>query len=145
MESLTAIIGTVVLLACMLAGCAALTTGNVGKEEYESNCATCHGVGGKGDGPQALTLPIKPTDLTMLAKNNGGVFPAQRVNEIIDGRAAVAAHGSRTMPIWGVEFQVNARNLPEEASEEFFGSRDARVRAKVKALVDYLSKLQDMK
>jgi hypothetical protein len=145
MKSLAVVIGTAVWLVCMLAGCAALTTSNVGKEEFESNCATCHGVSGKGDGPQALTLSIKPADLTMLAKNNGGVFPTQRVNDIIDGRAEVAAHGSRTMPIWGVEFQVDAPNLPEAPSEEFFGSRDARVRAKVKALVDYLSKLQDMK
>lgn len=30
----------------------------------KGNCASCHGTGGKGDGPQGAALDPKPTDLT---------------------------------------------------------------------------------
>ncbi len=145
MKALTATIGIAAWLSFMLAGCATLTTGNVGKQEYDSKCSACHGVSGKGDGPQALALPIKPADLTMLAKNNGGVFPVARVNEIVDGRWEVAAHGPRLMPVWGEEFLVNETDRPQDVSAETFANREARVNARVKALVDYLARLQDMK
>ena len=129
----------------MLAGCADLATKDVGKEEFETKCVICHGVSGKGDGPQALTLAKKPADLTMLAKNNGGVFPASRVHEIIDGRLEVAAHGPRLMPVWGDEFLILERTRPEDVSEETFLQREDRVNGRIKALVDYLARLQDMK
>jgi putative copper export protein/mono/diheme cytochrome c family protein len=31
---------------------------------YAANCTMCHGTGGRGDGPLASTLPIRPADLT---------------------------------------------------------------------------------
>lgn len=87
----------------------------------------------------------KPADLTMLAKRNGGVFPAQRAYEIIDGRQEVAAHGPRTMPIWGKEYQATVPDLPQEVPAGTFDFRATTVRAKIHALVDYLFRLQDMK
>jgi mono/diheme cytochrome c family protein len=45
------------------------------KKTIETNCATCHGAGGKGDGPAAATLPPpKPADWTSakLAKETDG-------------------------------------------------------------------------
>lgn len=85
-------------LALALAANGALAGPDVdfGKVEYESSCASCHGLLGKGDGPLARALVSQPSDLTTLTKRNGGVFPAQRVHEIIDGRAEVEAHGPRT-------------------------------------------------
>lgn len=35
-----------------------------GKEKYQQLCAACHGVSGKGDGPGAAALPVKPRDHT---------------------------------------------------------------------------------
>ena len=36
-----------------------------GKTLYETNCASCHGTGGKGDGPVGAALPEpKPRDFT---------------------------------------------------------------------------------
>lgn len=145
MRSLTATIGIAVWLSYMLAGCAELATTDLGKEEFESKCATCHGLSGKGDGPQAPILLTKPADLTVLAKSNGGVFPTQRVYEIIDGRREVAAHGPRTMPVWGRQFQVDVPDVPQGVPAGTFGFRETTVHDKIQALIDYLVRLQDMK
>ena len=75
-----------------------------GSEMYKTWCATCHGEAGKGDGPTASELKMRPADLTQLAKKNGGKFPTEKVRNYIDGTARVAAHGSREMPIWGTFF-----------------------------------------
>lgn len=143
MKSLIVAIGFVVGTASILAGCAVFTNSDVGKEEYQSNCAACHGTSGKGDGPQADMLATRPADLTMLAKKNGGEFPESRVFEMIDGRLAVAAHGSREMPVWGDEFQLEETRVPQDdASAQAFSEREARVNARIKALVDFLKGLQ---
>ncbi len=76
-----------------------------GAEEYRIACLSCHGVGGKGDGPLAGHLKKAPPDLTQLAKNNNGHFPFLRVIHIIDGRWEVALHGARDMPVWGKRFR----------------------------------------
>jgi mono/diheme cytochrome c family protein len=75
-----------------------------GVDIYRAHCAACHGADGKGDGPVAPALSIKLPDLTTIAQRNGGVFPAERVKKIIAGDEAMAAHGSREMPVWGPIF-----------------------------------------
>src|SRR5438046_2566647 len=35
-----------------------------GKELYQQECLICHGPAGKGDGPKADTLMVRPDDLT---------------------------------------------------------------------------------
>ena len=75
---------------------------DVGKAEYLSSCAVCHGTDAKGKGSLAGQLKAAPADLTQLAKKNGGVFPLNAVYEKIDGRQDVKAHGPRDMPIWGL-------------------------------------------
>ena len=47
-----------------------------GESEFRHYCSPCHGLRGTGNGPVAQTLKKKPADLTSLAKNDGGVFPA---------------------------------------------------------------------
>ena len=36
-----------------------------GRDSFEFYCASCHGTGGKGDGPIASALKVPPTDLTV--------------------------------------------------------------------------------
>ena len=71
----------------------------MGKRSYEDRCAVCHGLGGLGDGPMAGNLSPTPSNLTVLAKNNGGEYPFARVYEVIDGRTTSPGHGTRQMPI----------------------------------------------
>jgi mono/diheme cytochrome c family protein len=52
----------------------------------------------------APTLKASVPDLTVVAKNHGGQFPANLVRRIIAGDEASASHGSRDMPIWGPIF-----------------------------------------
>jgi len=109
-----------------------------GKREYMSNCAVCHGTSGKGDGYYEGLLKQKPNDLTILAKANGGVFPAQRIYEVIDGRRAVAAHGPRDMPIWGADYY--AQGAPFDSMG--FYDPETYVRVRIVALSDYLARIQ---
>jgi mono/diheme cytochrome c family protein len=76
-----------------------------GKERFNQYCAVCHGSSAKGDGPFAPLMTTKPTDLTMLAKNNNGEFPFGKVYETIDGRSMLTAHGTTDMPMWGQELK----------------------------------------
>jgi mono/diheme cytochrome c family protein len=100
---------------------------------YMNNCANCHGVHGEGDGIVAPALPLVLKDLRYLSARNDGEFPREYVTEIIDGRAFRAAHGPEGMPVWGSVF---AR------AEGFDEAADARVKAKVDAVVEFLEALQ---
>ena len=82
-----------------------------------------------------------PTDLTVLSKNNGGVFPFDRVYAVIDGRQVVKGHGERDMPIWGNDYQTEKA----EAAEHFFDvpyDMNMYVRVRILALIDYLNRIQ---
>ena len=104
-----------------------------GSALYAANCANCHGTYGEGDGIVTPALSVALQDLRYLADRNGGEYPADFIREIVDGRAMRAAHGPEGMPIWGAEF---ARG------EGFDEAADARVAAKIDALVDFLSSIQ---
>jgi mono/diheme cytochrome c family protein len=76
-----------------------------GPDLYRAHCAACHGPEGKGNGPVGAALKTKPADLTMLAKNNGGKFPTQRIQKFISGDdPSLLSHGTREMPVWGPIF-----------------------------------------
>ena len=75
-----------------------------GPDLFRAHCAPCHGLDGKGNGPIAAALKTKPANLTVLAKNNGGKFPSERVSRTIIGDEVALSHGSREMPIWGPIF-----------------------------------------
>jgi mono/diheme cytochrome c family protein len=111
------------------AGQTASTATVSGSELFYNNCAACHGVGGKGDGPMGQVLTIRPADLTILAKKTGGKFPATQIYQMIDGRnPAVRGHGGPDMPVWGEVFAAKGNA--------------ASVKDRVNALVKHIETLQ---
>jgi mono/diheme cytochrome c family protein len=132
----TAIAAMLALSGICSATLAADKTG-VGKLEYQSNCASCHGNDGKG-GAYVDFLKVTPPDLSQLSKKNGGVFPLERVYNVIDGRQEVKAHGPRDMPIWGRDYQIKAGEYYVDIGYD----PEAYVRGRILALIDYLNRLQ---
>jgi hypothetical protein len=108
-----------------------------GITEYEVACMACHGPKGRGNGPLAGKLSKAPADLTQIAKSNGGKFPTARIAEIIDGRAIVAAHGIRDMPVWGERYRA-ATDESETPSLV-----DERALSQIRSLVRYLETIQE--
>jgi mono/diheme cytochrome c family protein len=117
-----------------------LTAGSVdvGKHEYDTHCAKCHGLSGKGDGPyvQFLRAGTALPNLTEISKRNGGVYPFLRVYWTIDGTVRVREHGSQDMPIWGQVYKFESRNLDPLYDAELFA------RTKIFALTEYVWRLQ---
>ena len=109
-----------------------------GKREYDRQCAVCHGKLGKGDGPYAGIVDTRIADLTTLSKSNNGVFPFQRVYEVIDGRRVVKAHGPSDMPIWGDRYRVAAADYHVDVPYD----EEAFVRTRILALSEYINRLQ---
>jgi hypothetical protein len=141
-------IAVVTALALFAASSASAEEETIGADEYRISCLSCHGVGGRGNGPLAQFLTVKPTDLTMLSKNNGGqypnlkagAFPFQRVYQIIDGRAGVAVHGDRAMPVWGNRYLMDQPMTQQQGP--FAGTYEKVVRGRILELVYYLQSIQ---
>lgn len=110
----------------------------LGQREYEGHCAVCHGLTGKGDGTYAGIIGHKMPDLTVLAKNNNGVFPVDRVFATIVGGAPPKAHGTQVMPIWGQRYRIEAAAQFREVRYD----EQAYVSVRVNAVIDHLLKLQ---
>lgn len=102
-----------------------------GKGQYRTHCAQCHGMDAKGDGPVAPALKTPPADLTMLAKNNGGVFPEDKVLSTIKASSPIQAHASVAMSM---------RSSSESGTGAQFTG--AEIQQKVKLIADYLKGLQ---
>ena len=96
---------------------------------FDRYCATCHGARATGDGPLAAMLRKPPANLTLLARRNGGVFSAEMVSRIIDGRKPLSGHGGGDMPVWGDAFGRTSDG-PDITP------------AKIAALVGYLESIQ---
>jgi mono/diheme cytochrome c family protein len=112
---------------------------DLGKREYDANCAVCHGVQGRGDGPYAGIVNTRIPDVATLAKRNNGVFPFVRVYETVDGTQMVKAHGTRDMPIWGNDYKVKGAEYYMEVPYD----PEMYVRARILALTEYVYRLQE--
>lgn len=125
------LVPTALLLSLLAAATAAAqqpATSMAGDGTYRLYCASCHGTGGKGDGPLADALKRRPPDLTRLAAANGGTYPADLVARAIDGRSPLKGHGGGDMPVWGDAFTRSGDPTP--ASE------------RIARLVRYLERIQ---
>jgi mono/diheme cytochrome c family protein len=111
---------------------------DLGKRKYRANCASCHGAEGKGNGPNKPCLTKRPSDLTVLAKNNGGVLPVGRIYDVIDGNKDVVGHGTRDMPTWGYGYRVQAAEYYVDVPY----NAEGYVRVKILTLIDYISRIQ---
>jgi len=118
---------------------------DIGKAEYLSACASCHGIEAKGNGPVSKELKTRPADLTVLAKRNNGVFPVNAIYQIIDGRESIAGHGTREMPIWGWRF-VPAEHFNLKQTDDYIylppASPEPVVHSRILAVIDYLNRIQ---
>jgi len=110
----------------------------IGEWTFEDRCAVCHGDGGRGDGPMARLLTPPPSNLTVLARENNGVYPFGRVYQVIDGRVSVTGHGTTAMPIWGSHFTLDA--LP--ATRHPGIDPEEVVQGRILGLVYYIQSLQ---
>jgi mono/diheme cytochrome c family protein len=108
-------------------------TASSGQEMYMSYCAACHGKSGKGDGPAAVALKVPPPDLTTLAKNNKGKFPAKHVTNVLQFGVEVLAHGTKDMPTWGPLFRL-LHGSPTAS--------DPVVKLRIANLTNYIKSLQ---
>jgi mono/diheme cytochrome c family protein len=106
------------------------TPSNSGREMYDSYCAVCHAKDAKGNGPAASAMKTPPSDLTQLAKNNGGKYPAAHVAAVLKGQAMTPSHGSQDMPIWGPLFSSISQG------------HEAQVQQRITNLVTYIEGVQ---
>ena len=129
------------LFSIGLSGISSVQAISLGEARFKADCAVCHGVTGRGDGPFAEMLKEGVPSLTTLSKNNDGRFPYERVYAAIDGRKEVKGHGTRKMPIWGEQYAAKSLAL----HDPFIGRRYAEniVRTRILALVEYIASLQE--
>ena len=120
-----------------------------GRTEFLSNCAGCHGADAKGTGLMTSKLKRKPADLTVLARNNNGVFQADAIAAIVDGRGAIR-HNKLGMPIWGCRQgpppgrQRKAyQPTPIESLLDMPCDPEEAIRKRISEIVEYLGRIQE--
>jgi len=132
-------IGRIALATALIApGLALAEQETAGKLEFQMNCAGCHGMDGRGNGPFLDFLKQAPADLTMISKTNGGSFPFQKVYRWIEDPNSTRAHGTQEMPIWGARYSNETIRKYGHYDTEHPGSAQARILS----LVYYLGTVQ---
>jgi mono/diheme cytochrome c family protein len=106
-----------------------------GRDLFLRYCASCHGDGGKGDGPAAAALQPPPADLTHLRERYSDSNPLRQTLAAIDGRRPVRAHGNSAMPVWGQIFE-------REMEERKIGWPKATTLQRERLIAEYLLTLQ---
>lgn len=129
------VLSSALILSSLTIFAASAQETDIGAGLFASYCSACHGATGMGDGDMADVVSIPSPNLTLLAKNNDGVFPMLEVLQVIDGRSGVRAHGG-AMPLWG---QVFSDEVGDTAGP--YGSV-LEVRGRVLSLATYLQSIQ---
>ena len=102
---MTRLFTTAILLAAFaLPGVASAGDITAGNEKFQALCVSCHGPGGKGDGPNVTEdFKVSPRNFTN-AKEMNKLSDADLKNVILDGGPAVDK--SPLMPPWGKTLSV---------------------------------------
>ncbi len=98
----------------------------VGAELYRFYCSNCHGLDARGR-PASPAMRTAAPDLTSIGVNNGGMFPRERVRDIV--KNGTGSHRSGGMPVWGSIFRA-------------LDPSDALVDVRIDNLVRYIESLQ---
>lgn len=131
---------TPLALGCALMLPMAAGAQDIGQQEFMDSCAQCHGASGVGDGPLAGYLNTSIPDLTVIQRNNGGVFPVTAMYRIIGGSDTTGAHGTSDMPAWGSRFQARGALV---ANPDFLaGEAETYAQFRILALIEYLASIQ---
>lgn len=133
-------LGCLALALALAAPVSAQDAVTLGGEAFNTHCAVCHGADGKGGGEVGALFAQRPKNLTLLSKENGGIFPFERVYQSIDGRAKVVAHGvgASPMPIWGDYLMADAM----QAKGTDPNAAAMLVQGRVLTLVAYIQSIQ---
>lgn len=100
---------TVIVYFAALIGLGTVGPGSLGAQDhaggqklYATYCSGCHGDKGKGDGPAAKSLPVKPADHTDGKVMNQ--FSDKYLQEIIS-KGGGGVGKSSFMPAWGAQLK----------------------------------------
>ena len=133
MRSIIFVFGVVLLFSIAVGIEIEAAEAEQGKQLYIQYCGSCHGKDGRGNGSVSPYLKIAVADLTVLKKNNKGIYPLDDVMATIDGRRAVRTHGDRDMPVWGEIFR-------KETEQGKYPELTSLLKAKV--IAEYVATLQ---
>jgi len=107
-----------------------VTTSTSGQEMYTVYCSSCHGKDGRANTPVARLCAVPPADLSVLAFNNHGIYPASRVAEVLRNGTGKTPTGQGYMPVW--------QPLLQSMNSETLAVTELRIRN----LTDYVKTLQ---
>lgn len=130
----------ITLFVALLAVSACLAQGGpepVARQDFQTFCVSCHGAGGRGDGPLAASLTPAPSDLTTIAARNGGVFPTTRVMSVIDGYTRGQHAYADPMPEFGT--LLTGRSV---LYDDGLGGPPVPVPERLRNLAAYIERLQ---
>jgi mono/diheme cytochrome c family protein len=102
-----------------------------GKVYEKAECHECHGRGGRGDGPSAKDLKVKPADLTRRPFKSGST-PREIVRTLITGLDGTPMPSYHLVlddaEIWDLAYYVESiGNRPETTEDERAGWRVVRM------------------
>jgi hypothetical protein len=107
-----------------------------GQQTYRLFCVGCHGADGRGDGDVSTALQIAVGDLTLIARRNGGVFPAAEVAAAIAGSSEISGHQRLALEPWARMFAAEFEQFAADVAVNQLVAR------RIDHLVAYLQSIQ---
>ena len=113
-QSIRLIVSTAII-AMALPAVATAGDAAAGKVVFDTNCMTCHGMTGKGDGPLSAALDPKPRDLSIgefkFDTDGDGTAGSDTDLKNVITQGAMAFGGSALMAPWPALSDADVANL----------------------------------